>query len=204
MNLFSTFMELDEVYNNRQLMIDDIKKAGKHYNFNRYTDAQLYRIWQRLQNASRQAVKEPKHELDLDFEPTDDLPRCECGVLLSDAGFCPVCHDGEEDLDEGAFDKGPTFRSNWVTSSGQKVKLPNQSSQAPAQSSSPSSTSDKYIVSIIYDQGRLRARATDGVNPIAWVAFPNHLRQRAGQKYKVDQLIWNGKNYRAAGNIVEI
>ena len=208
MNLFRTFMELDEAYNDRQVMIDDIRRAGKNYNFNKYTDAQIYRIWQRLKSPAP-VDKEPKHELDLDFEPITDSPRCECGALLSDAGFCPVCYDGEEDLDEGIFDAGPVNRTGFVTASGQQVRLPNHSSnvtqntiqQTPA---APLNTNDKYIVRIVSDHGRLRALATDGVHPAAWVSFPNSLRQFDGQRYEVDQLIWNGKNYRAAGNIVEI
>ena len=209
MNIFRAFMELDESYNDRQLMIDDLKRAGKHYNFNKYTDAQIYRIWQRLQNSRPNIIKEPKHELDLDFEPGVELPRCECGTLLSDAGFCPACHDGEEDLGEGIFDSGPVARTGFVSASGQQIKLPNRSNQMSkntGQSSSPASimSSDKYVVRIVSDHGRLRALATDGVHPAAWVSFPNSLRQFDGQKYEVDQLIWNGKNYRVAGNIVEI
>jgi hypothetical protein len=64
--------------------------------------------------------------------------------------------------------------------------------------------SGKYAVRIVSHNGRLRALGTDGVHPAAWVAFPNNLRQFDGQLYEVDQLIWNGKNYRVAGNIVEI
>jgi len=59
----------------------------------------------------------------------------------------------------------------------------------------------KPFVVIVSDQGRLRAMGTDGTNPYAFVAFPNHLRNKEGQIYEVDQLIWNGKNYRAVGNI---
>ena len=218
MNLFRTFMELDEVYNDRQVMIDDIRRAGKNYNFNKYTDAQIYRIWQRLKSPVP-ATKEPKHELDLDFEPITDSPRCECGALLSDAGFCPVCYDGEEDLDEGIFDTGPVNRTGFVTASGQQVKLPkiNQqtsdnitSTNSPAASQSmrmpPPSIPDsnKSIVCIVSDKGRLRAISNDGEHGVAFVAFPNNLRQYEGQRYEVDQLIWNGKNYRVAGNIVKI
>lgn len=65
-------------------------------------------------------------------------------------------------------------------------------------------STNKYIVTIVSHGGRLRALATDGIHPAGWVAFPNNLRQFEGQKYEVDQLIWNGKNYRVAGNIVKI
>ena len=204
MNLFRTFMELDEVYNNRQLMIDDIKKAGKNYNFNKYSDAQLYRIWQRLQNSAPAPAKEPKHELDLDFEPIVDSPRCECGALLSDAGFCPVCDDGEEDLDEEL----PTQLHEFVTASGQQIKLPKidqQTSNNSTKTVPASATANKkYVVYIVSDKGRLRAMSDDGEHGVAFVAFPNNLRQFEGQHYEVDQLIWNGKNYRVAGNIEEV
>ena len=195
MNMFRAFMELDEAYNNRQTMIDDIKKAGKHYNFNKFTDAQLFRIWQRLQKPEK-AVKEPKHELDLDFDDNFDK-YCDCGARLSDAGFCPVCYDGEEDLVEEIFNAKLT---EWRSMTSQQTN--NTTTQ---NTSSPQQTANgKYVVTIVSHSGKLRALATDGTNPAAWVAFPNDLRQFEGQKYEVDQLIWNGKNYRVAGNIEEI
>lgn len=207
MNMFRAFMELDEAYNERQSLIDRIKKAGKTYNFDKYTDAQLYRIAQRLQQP-RVATKEPKHDLDLDFE-TRELEYCECGTRLSDAGLCPVCDDGEEDLKEGIFDSKPSNRSSWVpmtrkptntASSTSPAAQPSQTATTPNAAAVP----NKYYVRIVSHNGRLRALATDGTNPAAWVAFPNDLRQYEGQQYEVDQLIWNGKNYRVAGNIVEI
>jgi hypothetical protein len=215
MNMFRAFMELDEAYNNRQEMINDIKKAGKNYNFARYTDAQLFRMWQRLQK-TKLTAKEPAHELDLEFD--DAYARyCDCGVKLSDAGFCPVCDDGEEDLSEDMLADNSTTLVEFVTASGKQVKLPRsnaklQVSSAQAQTNSASATAtppatpsnNKFIVRIVSDKGRLRALATDGVHPGAWVSFPNDLRQYDGQKYEVDQLIWNGKNYRVSGNIVEI
>lgn len=61
------------------------------------------------------------------------------------------------------------------------------------------------IVEIVYDYGKheYRAQGDDGEHGKAWVQFPKDLRQR-DKKYKVDQLIWNGKNYRAKGNIEEV
>ena len=58
-------------------------------------------------------------------------------------------------------------------------------------------------VEIVYDRNELRARGDDGIHGKAWVQFPKDLRQY-GKVYKVDQLIWNGKNYRVKGNIKEI
>jgi hypothetical protein len=50
---------------------------------------------------------------------------------------------------------------------------------------------------------KVRIRGTDGVNPVAWVAFPENLRS-IGKVYKVEELSWNGKNYRARGRITEV
>lgn len=216
MNMFRAFMELDEAYNDRQALIDEIKKSGKNYNFDKYTDTQIYRIAQRLRQP-KVTVKEPSHELDLAFD-INESEHCECGVRLTDFGACPVCDFGEEDLEEGIFDK-PTS-SNWVSASGKPININNlhsaninnlpSSSQPAPQPNNPNSISPvapankKYRVRIVSYNGRLRALGTDGINPAAWVAFPNDLRQFEGQLYEVDQLIWNGKNYRVAGNIVEI
>ena len=211
MNIFRAFMTLDEVYNSRNVLIDEIKKSGKNYNFDKYTDAQLYRMWQRLKKATHKETDEPKHEFDLDF---DERPfeYCDCGRRLSDFGYCSVCDDGEEDLEEDIYDFQPSNRSSWVSASGKPVKLPTATSinstnqPAPTATSINSTASAKatYRVRIVSHGGRLRALGTDGVHPAAWVAFPNNLRQFEGQLYEVDQLIWNGKNYRVAGNIVEI
>jgi hypothetical protein len=193
MNMFRAFMELDEAYNDRQALIDEIKKSGKNYNFDKYTDAQLYRMAQRIRQP-KVATKEPTHELDLDFEITKP-DRCDCGARLTDFGQCPVCDLGEEDLVE------------WIAvpSKANNVSNPSATSQ-PVNQTTPASNNvnQKYRVRIVSHGGRLRALATDGTNPAAWVAFPNDLRQFEGQLYEVDQLIWNGKNYRVAGNIVEI
>lgn len=112
-------------------------------------------------------------------------------------------------ITESIFDDRPISRSNFVTASGKQVKIPSarasftqQSRVAPAQSSTPAA--GKYMVGIVLDKGRLRAMSNDGVHGVAFVAFPNNLRQFEGQRYEVDQLIWNGKNYRVAGNIKEI
>lgn len=109
MNMFRAFMELSEAYNDRQFFIDDIKKAGKNYNFSKFTDAQIYRMWQRIHKPTKVA-KEPKHELDLDFEPEQDFECCDCGIRLTDFGQCPVCDLGEEELTEG--NKESMFANN--------------------------------------------------------------------------------------------
>jgi hypothetical protein len=113
----------------------------------------------------------------------------------------------QESMNEGVYDFKPSNKNNWITSNGTQVKLNQQSAtQAQATTTKPAITSPngKCVVVIVSDKGRLRAWGTDGVNPGGFVAFPNNLRQFEGQKYEVDQLIWNGKNYRVSGNIVEI
>jgi hypothetical protein len=113
----------------------------------------------------------------------------------------------QESMNEGVYDFKPSNKSNWITSNGTQVKLNQQSAtQAQATTTKPAITSPngKCVVVIVSDKDRLRAFGTDGANPAAFVAFPNNLRQYEGQKYEVDQLIWNGKNYRVSGNIVEI
>ena len=111
-------------------------------------------------------------------------------------------------INEGVFDsQAPSKLSKWVSATGQPINLQNntQIKQSHNQTTTKMSTANnKFIVRIVSDHGRLRAMATDGVHPGGWVAFPNDLRQFEGQTYEVDQLIWNGKNYRVSGNIVEI
>jgi hypothetical protein len=51
---------------------------------------------------------------------------------------------------------------------------------------------------------KVRVRGTDGVNPVAWVAFPENLRTSEGLVYKVGELSYNGKNYRVRGGIARI
>lgn len=60
---------------------------------------------------------------------------------------------------------------------------------------------DGFIVEVVESGGRLRVQGDDGVHGTAWVRFPNNLRTKAGRKYKVDQLKWNGKNYTIGGYI---
>jgi len=275
MNMFRTFMELDALHEAKTLneatrpeLISKLRAAGKNYNFNKFTDAQLYKMCQKLDTPKKKAT-EPKHDLDLDFEPVEGFDCCDfCGMRLTDMGQCPVCDLGEEDLNEDLiycwcgeyFDKDGNkhmiyatksttsydadeaaekleelipepytkfvFRGTivnniaekhgwtlveWKTSSGDKVTTNASSNTSVAttpatsqQATASQVSSGKYTVRIVTHGGRLRALGTDGVHPAAWVAFPNNLRQRDGQLYEVDQLIWNGKNYRVAGNIVEI
>lgn len=215
MNLFRAFMELDEINEglSRQEIISRLRALGKRYNFDRFPDKQLYGMLRDAEEkkARENTSKKVNHELDLDFESAKDFACCDfCGMRLNDSGQCPTCDLGEEDLNEEAFENKQLVE--FITASGKQVKLTNNSTHQPAvqtpNTQAPAQTqpagNNKYVVRIVSDKGRLRALATDGVHPGAWVSFPNHLRQFDGQKYEVDQLIWNGKNYRVAGNIVEI
>jgi hypothetical protein len=53
----------------------------------------------------------------------------------------------------------------------------------------------------MWDGNKFRARADDGIHGRANVAFPTALRNHNGQQYEVEDLTWNGKNYRAVGKI---
>lgn len=120
MNMFRAFMELDEAYNNRQNLIDQLKALGKHYHFDKYSDAQLYRMLQRVQKQPVKptaVLKEPVNEFDLDFDIIEP-EYCECGMQLTDFGQCPVCDFGEDTLSESAttskvFVELEAFRRDW-------------------------------------------------------------------------------------------
>ena len=275
MNMFRAFMELDklnEAYYSRQELINNLKSIGRNYKFDKYTDEQLYYIWQK-----ESAKAHKKVTVDIPAESRTVLYCDECGTQLTDGGFCPVCDDGA-DLDEcalqeadtkslyicsecgfetelsdnefdgccpnchdhqGGFGKCEEFveglfmteslfdiikddakYTNWIsrtvtpnsqTSQSQPMQQSNISTQSnstpPPQPQPVSKPSvNNKIVTIIYDTKahKLRARADDGVHGEANVAFPNALRNREGQQYEVDELVWNGKNYRAVGNITAI
>jgi hypothetical protein len=102
----------------------------------------------------------------------------------------------ESSVNEGIFDTDRTSLSSWVS-----MSTPSSTKTTPPASQSAAPGTD--IVTVVYDSKahKLRVRADDGIHGEANVAFPNHLRTKDGQQYKVDQLIWNGKNYRVSGNI---
>lgn len=106
MNMFRAFMELgtiQESYNNfgdRQELIDKIKALGKRYYFNKYSNEQLFYIWQ------KESAKKAKQDAFRDYyDSKTEKPVCdECGYRLTDGGYCPICDDGAEDLEESIFD----------------------------------------------------------------------------------------------------
>lgn len=333
MNMFRAFMELDKLHeavDDRNTLIANLRAIGRNYNFDKYSTAQLFRIWQK---------ESEKHDLELEIQSdsAEDLIFCdECGLRLTDGGYCPSCDDGAEDLDEatlgwvarqpiasrsqakpirkrklryacaieepsgiddpvffywdsdagdydrddldtalsenpycvsksyaeilgdaqaikpsfsevvivaiddhdqivdcidtdfsqefrdfcdGSFKPSPnqipghldsTLYESFLDSLTAADKISSWVSRAPVQQQQNQPNQPAYppykIVTIIYDvkAHKLRARANDGVHGWANVAFPNNLRNRDGQQYVVDDLVWNGKNYRASGNITAI
>ena len=207
MNMFRAFMELDEINEDisRQELINRFKKAtGKNYNLNDEKKFPYPKLFSMTMSAEEKVRKEQTakkrnaiNAAEQDFEPAPRPATCEfCNMRLNAMDQCPRCDLGEEDLLE------------WVNASGQKVKMPTSASVSqPAQISpinSTRTTTGKYKVAIVSDKGRLRAMGDDGVHGLAFVAFPNNLREFEGQHYEVDELIWNGKNYRVSGKIEEV
>ena len=179
----------------REELITELEKLGYKYKFDKYSDRQLYSILEK----TKAKIESDKALAELESNKTDVKPTCDdCGSVLADSGICPKCYDGATDLDEGVFDGKPSNMTNWKTSSSTQP-----SSTASQNTLSKSNGPGKNIVTIFYDSKaqKLRAQANDGINGIANVAFPNHLRNQAGQQYEVDSLIWNGKNYRVSGDI---
>ena len=131
-------------------------------------------------------------------------------VKLSDGGHCRICgYEAENPPGEQTL-IDPTILDEWVDRNGNKTSVSHTPiRQAPAQQATtgPSNSAGaSNVVTIVYDSAKhkLRAQADDGVHGVGNVAFPNNLRNIAGQKYEVDSLIWNGKNYRVSGNIKPI
>ena len=203
MSLLLTFMELDKLYEatmSRQDLIDHIKASGRNYNFETKTTSQLFRIWERIQKEAVNA-KEPEYTSSVSHDTC-----AECGVPLTDGGRCPICDDGEEDYCIGES------LVEWVDSNGNRVSTSPPggilSSQIPTTTGQGAKVTNNKsnIVTIVYDcqKHKLRAVADDGIHGYANVAFPNNLRTRDGQQYEVETLVWNGKNYRASGDIKAI
>lgn len=92
MSLVEIFMELDKLYEasmNRQACIDRLKVLGKNYNFEKYSDAQIYRMLEKAEK--EKADKEAMASTAAESHTCD-----ECGCALTDSGLCPACDDGEE------------------------------------------------------------------------------------------------------------
>ena len=103
----------------------------------------------------------------------------------------------------GSFSRGDKQYTNY-TDTDYENDIVADDTVKPATIKSNADVNNANIVTIVKDSGKLRAQADDGEHGVAFVAFPNNLRNTEGQRYKVDKLIWNGKNYRASGNIEAI
>lgn len=80
---------------NRQDIIDSLTRNGYLYNFDNYSNQQLFRIWQDRQDKISPIEKE---QLLREFANAMPKALCEaCGRSLDDSGACPVCDQGEED-----------------------------------------------------------------------------------------------------------
>lgn len=97
MNMFRAFMELDKLNESspsRLSMINDLRSWGKNYkSLEQRPYGQLRNIWEkeRMVQNEKQAYAELAN-----MQTAEKLTCANCGCLLSDGGFCPVCDDGEE------------------------------------------------------------------------------------------------------------
>ena len=216
--MFRAFMEPDKLhegYKDRQTLISNLKSIGKNYNFHKYSTPQLFYIWQK--EAAKHSVDTSVSEEDYEMSETAQATCEECGCTLTDGGFCPRCSDGDEDNDFYSFDYD--LSEDFFDVFTDRPSTKNWASRTPIQNnatapqitqtaSKPVNQSSAHvnIVTIVYDYKahKLRARADDGVHGEANVAFPNNLRNTEGQQYEVEDLIWNGKNYRVSGAITPV
>lgn len=99
---------VNEAGPSRDQMINALKKAGKHYNFNKYTDAQIFRMYQKY------VLSAPAKKT---AEPESNARTCEkCGKRLNDSGSCPACDHGEEELNEAinSFNSELSAFYDWI------------------------------------------------------------------------------------------
>ena len=134
---------LQEDFTDRNTLINNIKGTGRNYNFDKWSDTNLYRMWQRIQQEEHN--KKIARKILTDMERKRNTKYCiDCGTQLSDSGRCHKCDTefGFEELDEGVFDGLPNT-SNWVSmSTGNKVNTSNNNSKNSTISNKP-----HYVVS---------------------------------------------------------
>lgn len=76
----------------RSNYISELRDLGCNYNFDKYSDQQLYCIWKKAK------AKAEKEQAELRAEGPKEIRVCpNCGGPLNDGGTCPKCDDGEED-----------------------------------------------------------------------------------------------------------
>ena len=125
MNMFRAFMELDklqESFEDRQEIIKKFKERGINYHFEKYSDKQLYRMWEKelKKNTNKNSIK---NNFEFEASPEHDYSYCTfCGKRLTEGGYCPVCDDGAEDLTE-AIDSALTDFIKIIGKHGGVVKI---------------------------------------------------------------------------------
>ena len=97
----------------REQMIAELKKIKPSYNYDRYEDAQIFRMYQRYvldkntpkgdpvtqQVEPTTPVEKSIEDYEKEYEDQVGYKTCDtCGTRLNDMGTCPKCDDGEEDL----------------------------------------------------------------------------------------------------------
>ena len=89
--------DLQEDYHDRQKSIRCLKGLGKNYNFDRFSDQQLYVMCKKAQREAQQLAQE-QTEMEDELENCPEAQTCpQCGGPLNDAGECPKCDLGDED-----------------------------------------------------------------------------------------------------------
>ena len=81
-----------EAFMSRDQMIAELRKMGKNYYFDKYSDAQIYRI------LDRERARVKKSAASVATEPAGVCEKC--GARLNDSGTCPSCDHGEAELNE--------------------------------------------------------------------------------------------------------
>lgn len=77
----------------RDEMIGELRRLGKNYKFEKYSNEQIFMIYMRTLN-SLNKKKQPSKPI---IKPQDKYCP-ECGMKLNPLGECPVCDLGEEDM----------------------------------------------------------------------------------------------------------
>lgn len=87
---------IEEDYHNRQKSIRCLKDLGKNYNFDRFSDQQLYVMCKKEQVKAKKIAQE-QTEMENELENCPEAQTCpQCGGPLNDAGECPKCDLGDE------------------------------------------------------------------------------------------------------------
>jgi coenzyme F420-reducing hydrogenase alpha subunit len=100
---WNTLNELNEGLS-RQQMIDSLKKLGKNYKFDKYTDAQIWNMLVKLEDKLEKEAMEAAEWADVEAEVAAQLEyekanTCQhCGRPLTTVGECPLCDLNDESV----------------------------------------------------------------------------------------------------------